>query len=543
MAPQPPPTREPLQDKDMASSPSESKVEASVALPALETAEIAPTMPVKATTDEEKPLPAVQVPEEGEKERVPPIEEEESEVDRSPDGRFIRFKKEVGRGSFKTVYKGQDTNSGAAVAWLELQPHKITKEDRERFRAEAEILKKLKHTNIVQFYDTFEMANKTTGLRSVVLVTELMTSGTLKTYLKRFKVIRSRPLKSWSRQILQGLKYLHSRNPVVLHRDLKCDNIFVTGTSGVVKIGDLGLATFKRQEVAKSVIGTPEFMAPEMYDENYSEPADVYAFGMCLLEMVTNEYPYEECANPTQIYRLVVKGTHPKAFEKVEDERIKHIIKQCIEFEPSNRATVAALLDNEFFDDKELNVLVVGRNGAELKLRLVVYEGNMKKAMPEDEAIDFNFTIGQDTAYQVAQSMSVESTLKTEFVPQVAKAIMDAVEKTKKKDLEEKEKKEREIQETATLPKTDLPQEDPLNKAANPVAPEAAAQDDNEHKTTDKKSEIVKPVKVDGKTEKARRAKNKRLAVTVMDVKSLFPEGQEENTGDNWLGGYCQSYC
>jgi hypothetical protein len=73
---------------------------------------------------------------------------------------------------------------------------------------------------------------------------------------------------------------------------------------------------------------------------------------------------------------------------------------------------------------------------------------------------------------------------------------MDAVEKTKKKDLEEKEKKEREIQETATLPKTDLPQEDPLNKAANPVAPEAAAQDDNEHKTTDKKSEIVKPVKV-----------------------------------------------
>lgn len=125
---------------------------------------------------------------------------------------------------------------------------------------------------------------------------------------------------------------------------------------------------------------------------------------------------------------------------------------------------------------------------------------------------------------------------------------MDAVEKTKKKDLEEKEKKEREIQETATLPKTDLPQEDPLNKAANPVAPEAAAQDDNEHKTTDKKSEIVKPVKVcqfvlpcqffivfqvDGKTEKARRAKNKRLAVTVMDVKPLFPEGQEENTGDN----------
>ena len=74
---------------------------------------------------------------------------------------------------------------------------------------------------------------------------------------------------------------------------------------------------------------------------------------------------------------------------------------------------------------------------------------------------------------------------------------MDAVEKTKKKDLEEKEKKEREIQETTTLPKTvDQTQEDPTNKAANAVALEAATQDDNEHKTTDKKSEIVKPVKV-----------------------------------------------
>lgn len=498
--PQPP--EEVEVDKDMVSSPFEPESDAQPLV--IESVQPTVAAIVTVTTEGERPVPLV--------------EEEDVEIDRSPDGRFVKFKKEVGRGSFKTVYKGQDSNSGAAVAWLELQPHKINKEDRDRFRAEAEILKKLKHTNIVQFYDSFEKADKATSLRSIVLVTELMTSGTLKTYLKRFKVIRSRPLKSWSRQILQGLKYLHSRNPVVLHRDLKCDNIFVTGTSGVVKIGDLGLATIKRHGVAKSVIGTPEFMAPEMYDENYSEPADVYAFGMCLLEMVTNEYPYEECANPTQIYRLVVKGTLPKAFEKVEDERIKHIIKSCIEFDPTARATVSELLDNDFFDDKELNVLVVGRDGAELKLRLVVYEGNMKKAMPEDEAIDFNFTIGQDTAYQVAQSMSVESTLKTEFVPQVAKAIMDAVDKTKKKDLEEKEKKDLE-EKKPTLP------EEPTDSA--PL-------DETPPPTTDKKPDI-KPVKIDGKgNEKARRAKNKRLAVTVISLKPLWPDGKEdgdENSG------------
>lgn len=53
------------------------------------------------------------------------------------------------------------------------------------------------------------------------------------------------------------------------------------------------------------VPGTPEFMAPEMYEEHYDEAVDVYAFGMCMLEMATSEYPYSECQNAAQIYRKV----------------------------------------------------------------------------------------------------------------------------------------------------------------------------------------------------------------------------------------------
>ena len=52
-------------------------------------------------------------------------------------------------------------------------------------------------------------------------------------------------------------------------------------------------------------LGTPEFMAPEMYEEHYDESVDVYAFGMCMLEMATSEYPYSECQNAAQIYRKV----------------------------------------------------------------------------------------------------------------------------------------------------------------------------------------------------------------------------------------------
>lgn len=51
--------------------------------------------------------------------------------------------------------------------------------------------------------------------------------------------------------------------------------------------------------------GTPEFMAPELYDEEYNELVDIYSFGLCMLEMVTCDYPYSECRNPAQIYRKV----------------------------------------------------------------------------------------------------------------------------------------------------------------------------------------------------------------------------------------------
>lgn len=192
---------------------------------------------------------------EAEKKVQEDIEEAETKaVGTSPDGRFLKFDIEIGRGSFKTVYKGLDTETTVEVAWCELQDRKLSKSERQRFKEEAGMLKGLQHPNIVRFYDSWEGPSK--GRKCIVLVTELMTSGTLKTYLKRFKVMKIKVLRSWCRQILKGLHFLHTRAPPIIHRDLKCDNIFITGPTGSVKIGDLGLATLKRASFAKSVIGT-----------------------------------------------------------------------------------------------------------------------------------------------------------------------------------------------------------------------------------------------------------------------------------------------
>ncbi|KAI4894080.1 hypothetical protein NFI96_032950 [Prochilodus magdalenae] len=397
--------------------------------------------------------------------------EEEAEmkaVATSPGGRFLKFDIELGRGSFKTVYKGLDTETWVEVAWCELQmalvfgmliymttfqpcyklqgvsdkmsstcrheDRKLTKVERQRFKEEAEMLKGLQHPNIVRFYDFWESLLK--GKKCIVLVTELMTSGTLKTYLKRFKVMKPKVLRSWCRQILKGLHFLHTRTPPIIHRDLKCDNIFITGPTGSVKIGDLGLATLKRASFAKSVIGTPEFMAPEMYEEHYDESVDVYAFGMCMLEMATSEYPYSECQNAAQIYRKVtsvlVMGVKPASFNKVMDPEVKEIIGECICQNKEERYSIKDLLNHAFFaEDTGVRVELAeeddGRK-ASIALRLWVEDPRKLKGKYKDGGvIEFTFDLEKEVPEGVAQEM-VESGLFHESDAKiVGKSIRDRV--------------------------------------------------------------------------------------------------------------------
>jgi serine/threonine protein kinase len=126
---------------------------------------------------------------------------------------------------------------------------------------EIEILKRVRHPNIINFHDCWYNSGE------FVFVTELMTSGTLREcaletkgvdlcrYIRKLQVPNMKIVKRWSRQILKGLMYLHSHDPSIIHRDIKCDNIFINGAHGEVKIGDMGTAKMK---IGKkyTVIGT-----------------------------------------------------------------------------------------------------------------------------------------------------------------------------------------------------------------------------------------------------------------------------------------------
>lgn len=266
-------------------------------------------------------------------------------VEMDPTGRYIRYQDILGKGAFKTVYKAFDEIDGIEVAWNQVRIDEVLQsaENLERLYSEVHLLKSLRHDNIIKFYNSWVDDQK----KTINIITELFTSGSLRQYRIKHKKVDLKAIKNWARQILRGLAYLHSHNPPILHRDLKCDNIFVNGNHGQVKIGDLGLATVMQQPTARSVIGTPEFMAPELYEEEYNELVDIYSFGMCMLEMATFEYPYSECKNAAQIYKKVTSGIKPAALAKVQDPEVKHFIEKCL-LPASERLPAKELLKDPF---------------------------------------------------------------------------------------------------------------------------------------------------------------------------------------------------
>ncbi|PAN15703.1 hypothetical protein PAHAL_3G007100 [Panicum hallii] len=277
-------------------------------------------------------------------------------VETDPNGRYGRFDELLGKGAMKSVYRGFDEERGVEVAWNQASLSDVlrTPDAVQRMYSEVQLLSTLRHDAIIGFHASWVDVPR----RTFNFITELFSSGTLRSYRLRYPRVSLRAVRSWARQILRGLAYLHAHRPPVIHRDLKCDNLFVNGHQGQVKIGDLGLAAVLREagQAAHSVIGTPEFMAPEMYDEEYSELVDVYSFGMCMLEMLTVEYPYSECSNPAQIYKKVTAGKLPDAFYRVEDGEARRFIGRCL-VAASRRPSAAELLLDPFLLDDHHHVM------------------------------------------------------------------------------------------------------------------------------------------------------------------------------------------
>lgn len=325
--------------------------------------------------------------------------DDERVIEISPSGRYGKLNTILGKGAYKVVWKALDLEEGLEVAWNAFQ---TTKQESTELSQEIEILKKVRHPNIISFRDSWFSNGE------FVFITELMTSGTLREYIQKLKKPPVPVVRRWARQILKGLSYLHGHRPPIIHRDIKCDNLFINGAHCEIKIGDMGTAKMKFGK-KYTVIGTPEFMAPEMYEEKgYNEKVDVYAFGMCLLEMVTGEYPYSECKNAAQIYKKVSNGVRPECLQRVQDEEILSLILACIAPE-HERPSVKQVLEHPFFLSDPEVVLLSSDSMRGVLLMQVVFQG------VDRLSVKFEFNIDSDTAEDVVSEMIEERVLHERY--------------------------------------------------------------------------------------------------------------------------------
>ena len=209
------------------------------------------------------------------------------------------------------------------------------------------LMSKLNHPNIVKFITGWYKPK----LNKVIMITEFISGGSLKLNIKNFNnQPRLRLIKKWIKEILKGLSYLHNQN--IIHRDIKCDNIFIDRITGNVKIGDLGNGIIAKKKFYSQFIGTEEFMAPEIHEGKYSFKVDIYSLGLTIIEMLTLETPYKECEGTLKIYENKKNEIYPESFYKINNENLKNFIKLCLKKE-SERPNAFELLKNKWLNDDE----------------------------------------------------------------------------------------------------------------------------------------------------------------------------------------------
>ena len=153
----------------------------------------------------------------------------------------------------------------------------ISEESLEKFEANLEVMNSLNHPNIINNISGW--VDKLKG--EIVLITETMGGRDLKKHIQKIKRPRLKLIKHWIRSILEGLHYLHTQvQPPIIHRNIKCENIYIDAGDGSIKIGDIGILNQSSEELSNTSV-------------NNTVESDLYSLGMCILQMISGEKSFK----------------------------------------------------------------------------------------------------------------------------------------------------------------------------------------------------------------------------------------------------------
>eukprot|EP00826_Nyctotherus_ovalis_P045050 TRINITY_DN4930_c0_g1_i10.p1 TRINITY_DN4930_c0_g1~~TRINITY_DN4930_c0_g1_i10.p1 ORF type:complete len:487 (-),score=150.53 TRINITY_DN4930_c0_g1_i10:288-1748(-) len=248
---------------------------------------------------------------------------------------FYKVGRVLGKGAFGKVRVGLHKLTGKLVAIKSIQKSVLASEESQKKAVqEFNVLKLLRHPNVIRLYERFETD------KHVVLVIELCSGEDLLTYIRNRKRLSEDAARFAFRSLIMGLNHCHSKG--VIHRDVKLDNILLSG-DGIPKLGDFG-AAFTVQEGVKVLgrCGTPAYTAPEVLKgKEYSYGVDVWSAGVVLYAMLHGSVPFR-ASSVKDLHALILKGKYSLKEDISEDAR--DLIKNLLEKDPRRRFSIPEIL-------------------------------------------------------------------------------------------------------------------------------------------------------------------------------------------------------
>lgn len=234
--------------------------------------------------------------------------------------------RELGKGATSKVYLvSKDKNFYAAKVFQHSD-----KELLERFKRETEILKQIKHINIVQIVDHGEDNNK------AYLILEYVNGKTLDEIYPNLTIIQKIDI---ILAVCNALNYLHNKG--IIHRDVKPENILVDKDLKTIKLTDLGISRIVYAKPIThdgQILGTPAYMAPELFEGVYTDPRiDIYSLGITMYEIFTGKIPFDGSPSEIVIKHLKETPLLPSLINPNIPTNLEKVIMKSIEKNPERR--------------------------------------------------------------------------------------------------------------------------------------------------------------------------------------------------------------
>lgn len=265
----------------------------------------------------------------------------------------------IGQGSFGSVYLALHAVTGEllAVKQVETPSGTLTASDTRKksmidaLKREIGLLRELRHPNIVQYLGC------SSSEHNLNIFLEYVAGGSVQTMLNSYGALGEPLVRSFVRQILTGLSYLHERD--IIHRDIKGANILVDN-KGTIKISDFGISKkleasnllggAKNAKHRPSLQGSVFWMAPEVVKQtSYTRKADIWSLGCLVVEMMTGTHPFPDCSQLQAIFKIGGGKASPTIPEHASEDA-KTFLNQTFELDHDLRPSADDLMLSPFLN-------------------------------------------------------------------------------------------------------------------------------------------------------------------------------------------------